>query len=480
MDSSHVLAKYIVNTTYDDLPPEVVEVTKRSILDGIGVMLAATTLGEDGVQEIVELAREAGGKQESSIIGFGYKVPACMAALANGSMTHQLDYEDTYDPRVLHPSGAILPAALAVAERLGTTTGRQFISAFALACDVMCRMSLPATRGVFEYNFFQPPVFGKYGAVSAAGKLLGLNENQMVNAFGLILHQASVSDESAYSPGSSIRAIRDGLTGHAGVLSALMAQKGIRGDQNSLEGKYGLYNICYFGDSNPALVTADLGRRFENTRVSFKPWPCCRGCQVFVDLTLRLVKEYDLSPADVTQVTVVGGKAATSLGQAIEERRAPKTSIDAKVSLPFILGAAIARRNVTLADFTAESRSDPTVLELAQKVGYRSDGRFDSPGIEGGAVEIKTTDGRLYSKETATPYGGTCSVTPGGEMVCELPASAAEPALTITRDALVAKFRDCASHSVSHFSAKKVDTLIQMLDHLEDVSDMNEVIRLLV
>ncbi|MFC1983349.1 MmgE/PrpD family protein, partial [Chloroflexota bacterium] len=109
MDSSNILAKYIVNTKYEDLPAEVVDITKKSILDGTGIALAATTLGEEGVKEIIELMTEAAERKgESTIIGFGYKVPAWIAAFANGCLTHQLDYEDTYDPRYLHPSGAIL------------------------------------------------------------------------------------------------------------------------------------------------------------------------------------------------------------------------------------------------------------------------------------------------------------------------------------------------------------------------------------
>ena len=101
METSHVLAQYIVDARYEDLPAEAIEVTKKSILDTLGVILAASTLGESGVKEIVELAGEGGGREESTILGFGRKVPVLMAALANGAMAHQLDYDDCFDVGVV-------------------------------------------------------------------------------------------------------------------------------------------------------------------------------------------------------------------------------------------------------------------------------------------------------------------------------------------------------------------------------------------
>jgi 2-methylcitrate dehydratase PrpD len=474
MDSSNILAEYIVKTKFEYLPAEVIDVTKKSVLDGTGIALAATTLGEQGVKEIVEMMTDsAQGKGESTIIGFGYKVPAWIAAFANGCLTHQLDYEDTYDPRYLHPSGAILPAAWAIAERKGNVSGKDFITAFAVACDVMIRLSLPPTRGLLEYNFFMPPTFGKYGAVIAAGKLLGLDKQQMVNAFGLVLHQASVSPEIAYSPGSSVRAIRDAFTNQAGVLSALLAQRGITGCQNNLDGKYGLYNICWHGDSDPAQLTADLGKRFENTGVSFKPWPCCRGCQVFVDATIRLVTENDIKPENVKEIKIVAGESMEYVESQTKEGP-PKTSIDAKINLPFLVGKSIAHRDVSLEDFTTEGRQDPIALELARLVQYRMDNKYEAPGVEGGAMEIETKNGQKYFTETAF-VGAACSINEAGELACDI----TDPTLTVTQEDLVKKFRDCARYSVNPMSAEKLDTLIHMLENLEEVRNMNEVMKLL-
>lgn len=455
MDSSYALAKNIVNTKYEDLPAEVVQATKNSILDTIGVILAATTLGEEGVKETIELIRQAGGKEESTIIGFGDKTVSWMAAFANGSMAHQLDYDDTHDVAIVHPGAATVPAACAIAERQGNITGKEFITAVALGCDVTCRLALPLTRRSVDYSWLPMPVFGKFGAAAAAGKLLRLDETQMVNAFGIVLNQASVSRQCAYAPGSSVRAIYNAFVGEAGVLSALLAQKGIRGDKDCLEGKYGLYNICWLGDSDPAKLTANLGKRFEGADVSFKPWPCCRSKHSFIEATLDLVKEHDIKPEDVEEIIAVRG-----VPEEMDETLPPKTSIDARFSLPFILGVAIAGKRVSLQDFTPEGLSNPVALELARRVTYRFEEQFKTAGVEIGMVEIKTKGGRKYSsKQVRFPYG--------------------HPENPIIKKDLEAKFRDCASYSVNCLSPERIDEIIQALGSLEKVRNVSQVIRLL-
>ena len=139
MKESLALAKYIIETNYEDLPNAVVDVTKKALLDGIGVTLGAGTLGE-GCRAFVDLAIQGGGKQESTIIGFNAKVPSYMAAFANGSMAHALDFEDAHEGALVHSNSATIPAALAVAELVGKTSGKELITAITLGSDIVCRV----------------------------------------------------------------------------------------------------------------------------------------------------------------------------------------------------------------------------------------------------------------------------------------------------------------------------------------------------
>ena len=145
MKESLTLAKYIFETNYENLPRNVAEVTKKSLLDGIGVTLGAGTLGE-GCRAFVDLAIQGGGKKESTIIGFNTKVPSYMAAFANGSMAHALDFEDAHEGALVHSNAATIPAALAVAESREITSGKELITAITLGSDIVCRMGLSLER----------------------------------------------------------------------------------------------------------------------------------------------------------------------------------------------------------------------------------------------------------------------------------------------------------------------------------------------
>ena len=228
MSVSKTLAEYVVSTSYNDLPDHVVEMTKKSFLDAMGVTLAAGGLCES-CRAFVELALEMEGKQEASIIGYPYKVPTPMAAFANGAMAHALDFEDAHDGALVHSNAAPVPAALALAESIGEVTGKELITALAVGSDVVCRMGLALNENPMEAGWYIPPVLGAFGAAAAAGKMLRLNEKQIVHSFSLTLCQATCSAELRYSPHSDVRAVRDAFGAKTGVLSALLAKKGIMG-----------------------------------------------------------------------------------------------------------------------------------------------------------------------------------------------------------------------------------------------------------
>jgi 2-methylcitrate dehydratase PrpD len=127
MNESAMLAKYVADTVYEDLPGKAIEMAKMSLLDALGVTLAAGGLCKE-CSAFVEIATESGGKKESTILGFGERVPAHMAAFANGAMAHALDFEDAHDLALVHPNAPTVPAALATAESAGNLSGKRFIA----------------------------------------------------------------------------------------------------------------------------------------------------------------------------------------------------------------------------------------------------------------------------------------------------------------------------------------------------------------
>ena len=452
--STIALAQNIVKTQYNDLSKEVVEVTKRSILDTVGVILAPTTLEKTCIS-LYELVKEAGGKRESTILGFGDKVPCWMAAFVNGSCAHAIDYDDgvTKDKPVHHPTASTFPAALAIAERLGKVSGKDFITAIALGNDLSVRLaSCPTGNTMVDYPFFPISIFGVFSAAAASGKLLKFSELEMLNALGLALHRVAGVREALFAPDSDIRGIRDGFTNKEGVISALMASKGISACKDAIEQ---LLKAYYGAGYSVEPLTKDLGKNFRGAEVKFKLWPSCGLTHGYIQAALHIAKEYDIKPDQIEEIIITGSKDGEQ-HCILPEAAEPVSSIAAKFSVPFCVAVALVKRDVAITHFLPQNLKDPDVIRTAKKIKFKVDTTFGSftPVI----VEVKIREGELYSfKLDATNHEKT----------------------RVGEQELIAKFKDCASYSKKHLSSVKVDRLVTTILNLEKVSNIREVTTIL-
>jgi 2-methylcitrate dehydratase PrpD len=457
MDAAISFAKFILNTQYQDIPTKEIEVIKKNIFDTLGAMIGGSTTEEAAI-EIVKFIKEAGGKEESSIIGFGGKVPSWMAAFANGAMAHAVDYEDTHDIAVVHVGGCTLPAALAASEAVGGVTGKEFITAYALGGEILIRMGLARTRPTAWYLFLLPSVMGTFSSAAAAGKLFRLNEEQIVSTFGLALQQAAGSMQVNFGPGSHVRAIRDGFSAKGGILSALLAKRGVKGVRESLEGKAGLFNLHFRGEYNPIALTENLGEKWHMAEISFKPWPCSRWTHAHIDALFRILNEDNIRPEDIMQITGKIGISGLMMFDPLDKKRNPETSPDAKASLPFTLAVAATKGKIAIGDFSPEALKEPAILEMAKKVNYKFEEDLEATGLRPGIVELNTKAGKVYSKRVDYPYG--------------------HPQNPITLADLIEKFRDCVSYSAKPLPKDSVNKAIDLLLNLEKVKDVREIVQM--
>jgi len=454
-DIAYSFARNVARTAYQDLPPDVVKVTKMSVLDTLGVMMAASGTAP-GVAEMVELAKEMGGRPESTIVGFGGRVPAMMAAFANAAMGHALDYDDLHHGAMVHPSSPSVAAGFAAAERMGKVSGRDFIAAIALGNDVACRLGMSVP---LKGTWHPTTVFAVFGAAAAAGKLLNLDEEGLVDALGIAFCHAAGTMELREGVGSNLGGMRDAFPAKGGVLSALMAQKHISGVKTSFEGKSGFFPVYFGNEYDRDVLTGELGRRFEGANVGFKAWPSCGTTHIYIDATLQIVAENDLAPDDIEEITASVGDFAKKLFVPLEGRRKPETILDAKYSIPFTVATAVARRKILIKDFTPEGIKDPDALKIAQRVVPKYDPAFTTvKGRPPGAIEIRTRKGEVYRKRLEVPYG--------------------HPANPLAPEDIVQKFRDCALYSLKPLSAETVERIIDQILHLEDLDDVGQVIRM--
>lgn len=460
-DASFILANVVANIKYEDIPGEVVENTKKSILDSLGCILAASTLS-DTSKKIVDLVKEAGGREESTILAFGGKVPCWMAAFANGAMGHLLDYDDTHYKTMLHPTMATLPSALATSERLGGVSGKELITAVTVANELICRMGLAISGGTGGekfgiWNIRQ--IFGYFGSAAASAKILGLDEAHIASALGNVSQMSAGTVQVSIGGGCTFRGIYPAPAGFAGVLSTVMAQKGIIGPRDSLEGKAGFYKAYFDGLYNRRAIIANIGRSFETMDVGFKMWPCAGFLQSYIDATLSLVRQHSIKPEEIVNITVVVNDTTRRLFEPSEVRYKPSNSLDAKWSIPWAVACATSRGNVSLYDFSAEGIKDPIALEVARKVSPKHDPALNIiKGLTPGIVEINTRN-KVYQTRVDYPYG--------------------HPRNPANRDDLIKKFIDCASYSVKPIKKENISAAVDMISKLEELEDTRRIAELL-
>jgi 2-methylcitrate dehydratase PrpD len=457
--ASRKIARHAATLAYDDLPATLVELTKKCVLDTLGVTIGASGMAPEG-RIAYEYVRDLGGKPESTILGFGGKAPAPWAVFVNGGLGHMMDYDDVCAG---HVSIATLPAALALGERQGGISGRDLIAAMACGTDLQQRLdnAISIHEWTAAEGWFATQLFGFVTGAATAGKVLGLNEEQMENALGIGFNQMSGTRQMAAGASTHMRSMQAGFSGQGAVMAALLAQRGMIGDKEFLEGKYGLFKT-YIRDANPDWdeLVGGLGKRFPLLDShAFKVWPACNFTRPTNAATLKLRREHNLKPEDIEAITIIGGHANTQqLSEPVERKRRPRIAIDGKFSIPFTTAVMMAKGNVTLRDYTDAGLNDPQVLSMADRVSYRpvreGEKRLTFP-----AVEIRTRDGRTLH--------------------CQPQSIPGDPDDPVNWDLLETKFRDCISFADRPISTATADQVIAKVHELEKLADATDIIRLL-
>jgi 2-methylcitrate dehydratase PrpD len=460
MEITSAVAEYVAASSYDDLSPSVIEATKQCILDTLGVMLPPTTMSVTH-SRIHQLARSLGGTPESTVLGFGGRTCALMAAFVNGALAHALDFDDTTDSPPHHPTASTLPSGLALAERRGQVSGADFITAVAVANDVSIRLaSGPKQSIVVDYPFFPISMFGIWGSTVVGSKLLEFPSEKVQDALGLALHQASGVTEATFSPESDLRSFRDGFTNKSGTLAVLLAEVGMKAVRsNSLEI---FFSTFYRDDVDPLPIIGALGETSRADTVSLKPWPSDRETHGYIEGALALMKRYELQASDIEEaILTVGRFGQRALFEPLASKRAPARAINAKLSLPFVIALALTRGQVRIGDFSDTSLADPVVLEMASRVNYVLDPAVGIPEGAGTPAKIvlRTRDGREVEHVVETLLG--------------------HPDNPLGREGVEAKFLDCASYAANDISPSQASEVVAMVWGLENLNDVGQICSLL-
>jgi 2-methylcitrate dehydratase PrpD len=456
-----IISKFVKNwpeIRYEDLPDHVIEIVKCEIIDSLAAALAASSV--DGLQQLLDVIDEWGGNRQSTILAGGIKCPAPDAALVNGTLIHALDYDDGCPATLVHIGCTAVSAGFSVAERVGGITGKEFITGLVLGSDFINRLALASrpNGSITLSGWFPTALYGYLGSAAVAGIIMKLDQEAMLNALGIAYNQCAGNMQSIHD-GVFAKALAAGLAAKGGVTACIMAERGISGTRNCLEGKAGFYNVYHGGDYDPQILIKDLGERFETERIGFKPYPCCGQSHAAIDAALSLRSKYNIVPDGVQDITVSLSDAAYILCVPLQEKQNPQTMIDAQFSLPWTVATALVKGKVTLEDFTVTALRNEEVLKVSRKVTGRLEPEFNRRGVGPGSVTIKLTTGHEYTQYVEFGLG-----------------SVENP---MTFDDCVRKFKECYPYSIRPVSAATADNIIELVRHLEQLKDAAQIIRLL-
>jgi 2-methylcitrate dehydratase PrpD len=377
---TETLARLVVDTRWNDLPPNVAHQAKRSMINFFAVALTGCRT-EPVEIALQSLAMFSGGKQ-ATVIGRRERIDALSAVFLNAAGANVLDFCDTHVPTAIHPTAPVAPALLALAE-LTRVSGRDLLLALVLGQEIECRIGLAMSPSHYNKGWHITSTCGVFGAAAGSGKLLAFDATQMVWALGNASTQSAGLCECLGTPAKSLSV---GNAARNGLWSALLASKNFDGPPEPLNGVQGYYNAM---GEQPKLsfLTERLGERWEIMATAYKPYPC--GFVIHPVLDCVLDWRRDNLAAVVEKVVVIGNP----LLAARTDRPHISTGRESQVSTQHAVAAALITGNAGVDQFTDACVNDPAVLTLRGKVEVVRDESFATVAA---AVAITTADGKTH------------------------------------------------------------------------------------
>jgi 2-methylcitrate dehydratase PrpD len=455
------IAGYLARTGFDALDDGALRATKEHILYTLGTILAGSSA--PGIKQALAGAQALSGEaNESSVLVTGERLPAASAALVNATMGHSREL-DINDDRIAYKSSiTVIPAALALAEKAGKISGKDFITAVCLGVDLGIRLGLATNPKPVHARAI---ALGPFAAAAGCCKILNLDENGMHNALGIAFCRSTVTGNSTVAP-SLTKRLGVGFASQSGVVAATLASVGYPAAGEVLQGASGFFQTFYQQEGDYAQLLDQLGSRFEIVLVGPKPFPSCRYTHCAVTGVLDLVRKHGIKARDIEEVRVqIGERDMRSVGGWTEaekrKKHRPEGVVDAQFSIPYTVAATLVSGGLSLEEFTDAKLRSEEILDLAARVKTILTPEFDHGpmDVKPQVVEIVMGDGKIFSEKIVYPKGN--------------------PNNPVTSEELVAAFRVMASYAAKPLSGAKIDDAIALAQRLEDVDDVAVLAKLL-
>lgn len=456
------LVKNVRETQLEDIPKETVNLEKELVIDCIGCMLGGAN--DTGNGELMNVLQAMGGAPEATVVGYDVKLPSPNAALMNAVTGRSFDFgpvetrvdgqknvQSTKKGDIIpaHLSEPMIPAGLAVAEQKHLS-GRELLTSLIVGEDMIARMKAAVGhRLTTAYGL---------GAAATSARLWGLDDRQTLDALGIAVHHASGVGESIADNTHCFK-LNLGLAAQQGIFSARLASQGFRSITDPICGGDGSYFNTFDKDFDPSILVKDLGKKYYTT-MTFKPFPCCRANHSAIQAALNIQNEAHLKPEEIESVNIIHHDFnVVYVDQPWPMNPNGVPHVNAIFSLRYSVANALLRGYPVPQHYTEAAILAPEIEEMNKKITL-SEKNFVGETMNTCEVVVRTTDGREFKSHVAEAFGN--------EFADPMPTE-------VKRQ----KYRTNAAFN-GKVAISKTEEALSMLEHLEDVKDVSEIMKLLV
>ncbi|KAI1827507.1 2-methylcitrate dehydratase PrpD [Xylaria intraflava] len=396
------LASWATNLTYEDLTTPVVEAAVKSVYNWAGCAIGGYAQDAPNIAQATTQAF-FGGPPTSSILGVNGSISdafadAQLAAFLNGISSHVDDYDDTHLETLIHPSGPVASALLAVAEWQGPVTGHEFLTAFVAGVEAECKLGLGVTPEHYDVGWHITSTTGSVGAAIAVGKLIGLDTTQMQNAIGVASTQVVGMQEYF---GSMTKSFHVGRAAQGGMLGALLAKNNYTSSLQGLEAKYGWLHVVSTRQ-NASAYFDQLGKTWEIEKNSFKPFPCGIVLHPAIDGAIQLHDEAVKQGKNISSVKSVNLQVNSEV-LVLTGKTDPQTGLEGKFSVYHAVAVGYLYGEATPTYFTDEAVKNTTTVEFRKKINVTTDDAHFSE--DQATVTVEFDDGTTLEKHIEHALG---------------------------------------------------------------------------
>ena len=453
MTRTQCIAQFVYRLKYEDLPAEVVLAAKNMIMDTLSIAVGTTHVAPADAKAIWDTVEHYGGTPAATALVTGKKMPAGFAALANATLAHGLDFDDTHKESLCHTGASAVPASLAMAEELGGS-GKDLILAAVICFELSVRVGMSVMPSHYAAGWHSTGTHPTIGTAAMSAKMLGCDEDGIIRAMGIACSR--VGGLLAYlDTGTADGSMNPGQAAFNGLFSGWAAKVGTTAHPDALEHPHGYCHAYCREEPKLEKLDAGLGTTWEILNNLPKLYPSLLASHCPIETTLRMVHEHGIQPENIKKITELTYNTVRTHFSNYH----PESTMAAQFSVPYLIAAAAARGKMDLDSVTMETVKSAPVQEMLKKVEIVSTPEVNAlyPEKFPAIVTIETVDGKTYKDEQYYPKG--------------------DPKHPATQQEREDKFRMLMRTA---FSETHTEDALAVCKNLENVSDVREFVKYFV